>query len=238
MNRSRYTKEAGVSRRIDPPENSRRALHSQPSSCAGCSPVVRNLLETAQERNQPFRILERRCAPLLGKPPEEPYPILADTDVRPWCVYRLRYQAARAIMAEHQRRWRNGRTSTERYFAALSSIVEQIIPPPLHQRVWGSSPWRRTPPHPADLRCLRETASRHSCRRGVVHPWCIHWPATGRTTLISAQRDTLETTRGPRAARARDGPGTNTRSCRCDAPPGGHRQHPSGHRRRSGRVAA
>ena len=38
----------------------------------------------------------------------------------------------------------NGRTSTDRYSLALRSTEEQIIPPPLNQRVRGSSPWRRT----------------------------------------------------------------------------------------------
>jgi hypothetical protein len=77
-------------------------------------------------------------------------------------------------------------------------------------------------PHtPADLPCLQETRSERPRRRGVVHPWCIHRSATGLTTLISARRDTLKPTRGPSAARARDGAGNNTRSCRCDALPGG-----------------
>lgn len=53
-----------------PPKNSRRALHSQPGSCAGRSPVVGNTLETAQKRNRPFRILESGDVPLArGSPP-------------------------------------------------------------------------------------------------------------------------------------------------------------------------
>src|SRR6266545_8020027 len=89
-------------------------------------------------------------------------------------------------------------------------------------RVPGGAP----PQTPADLRCLRETASKQSRWRGVVHPWCVHWSATGLTTLISARRDTLETTPGPGVARARDGAGTTARSCRYDTLPDGHHQHP------------
>jgi hypothetical protein len=40
---------------------------------------------------------------------------LADNDVRPLCVHRLRYQPAQTSTVEHRRQWRNGRTSTERY---------------------------------------------------------------------------------------------------------------------------
>src|SRR6266568_2125818 len=54
---------------------------------------------------------------------------MADTDVRPWCVHRLRYQPARSSTAHHRRRRRNGGTSGERYFVALWSTVELIIPP-------------------------------------------------------------------------------------------------------------
>ena len=67
----------------------------------------------------------------------------ADTEVCPLCVHRLRYQPAHISTADHQRHWRNRRTSTERYWAALRGTSEQIIPPPLNQRVRGSSPWRR-----------------------------------------------------------------------------------------------
>jgi hypothetical protein len=111
---------------------------------------------------------------------------MADTDVRPWCIHRLRYQPARSSTAKHRRGSRNGGTSSERYLVALWSTVEQIIPPPLNQRVRGSSPWRRTPPDARDLRFLQETRSRRPRRRGVVHPWCVHRSATCLTTLISA----------------------------------------------------
>jgi hypothetical protein len=187
-------KEAGVSRRIDRPENSRHPLHRQPSSCAGCSPVVRNTLETAQEQDQPFWILERRrCALLIWKvSPKSHTQVLADNNVRPWCVHRLQAQSTQTNTAWHWPRWRNGRTSTGRHCAARRSTQKWIIPPTLNQRVRGSSPWRRTPPYPADLRCLRETASRHPRLRGVVHPWCIHRSATCRTTLASAWPGTAE----------------------------------------------
>jgi len=126
--------------------------------------------------------------------PEEPYQVLADNNMRPWCVHRLRCQAARTIMAEHQRQWRNGRTSTGRYSVALRSTEEQMISPPLNQRVRGSSPWRRTP---SDLRILQGTASNHPRRPTLVYPSCVHRSATGLTTLASARPDTPESTPEP-----------------------------------------
>jgi hypothetical protein len=99
---------------------------------------------------------------------------LNDIVVRPLCVHQLRHQPAQTSTAQHRRQWRNGGTSTERYSAALWSTVEQIIPPPLNQRVRGSSPWRRTPPHPADLRCLPRDSLKASSparrRASLVHP--------------------------------------------------------------------
>jgi hypothetical protein len=122
---------------VSPAASARRRTPSMPFTGSQfvrwLVPGSRNTLETAQEREQPFRILERRrCALCSGKSSEEPYQVLADSNVHPLCVHRLRYQAARTIMAEHRRQWRNGRTSTERYSVALRSTKEQIIPPPLN----------------------------------------------------------------------------------------------------------
>jgi hypothetical protein len=109
---------------------------------------------------------------------------LNDTIVRPLCVHRLRHQRVQTSTAEHSPQWRNGRTSTERYSNALWSTKEQIIPPPLNQRVRGSSPWRRTP---SDLRFLRDTGPDHRRSRHVVYPSCVHRSATGLTALATAR---------------------------------------------------
>ena len=98
---------------------------------------------------------------------------MADTDVRPLCVHPLQYQSAQTSTAEDRPQWRSGRTSTDRYSGALRSTVEQIIPPPLNQRVRGSSPWRRTPSHAPDLRLCDVPVEVGSRSRLVVCPWCV-----------------------------------------------------------------
>jgi len=82
----------------------------------------------------------------------------------------------------------NGTTSIEQYSLALRSTKEKIIPPPLNQRVRGSSPYLCTPPHAPDPVSSRH-GQRHLDTRPVVYPSYVHRSATGLPAPASSPAD-------------------------------------------------